>query len=135
MPYKDRQEKQEYQREWARRKRNGLKTSGIKQRRIRTEEEIEISRERRKAKSRERTQRINTKASEIFGENCYFCGSPHRLGLHRKDGVPHKNMFLPPIAMNAPDEWVKLCGLCHRAVHWNMKHLNMDWVQIERNYN
>jgi len=57
------------------------------------------------------------------------------LVVHRKDGTPHKTELVwnPKSLQNlCPDEWAILCPYCHKAVHWSMKYLSMEWDDFDR---
>ncbi len=85
-----------------------------------------------------RKKRKNLKAflDELVGRKCYFCGFEHRRIVHTKSGVEHKDFAsmtkeeLLEVESHK-DDYVCLCFMCHKAVHWCMKHLKLTWKEIE----
>lgn len=72
---------------------------------------------------------------EALGTCCVLClESPHLLVAHRKDGSVHPKFQwqLPEWIEKelATGEYVRLCALCHKAVHWCMEKMNMSWEGI-----
>jgi hypothetical protein len=132
MPIKDKEVNRSYQREWARRKRNGIRTSGIHQRNPPSKEELDRRRIRRNQKATERKYKKKEKLDVILGTACILCGSEHSLVVHEKNGEPHNgvggNMWID--AFERPQDFVRLCYSCHKGVHWAMKWFNMTWDEI-----
>ena len=132
MPYKNIEDKRRYQREWLRRKNAGLPT------RLTVpnspEERERLLKERRRRTTAKRRQRRRKYRDEYVGGQCYFCGYPERLIVHRKDGEPHTK----------PSEWglkkyhdevktgmyATLCYKCHKHVHWCMTILGLTWEEM-----
>jgi hypothetical protein len=132
MGYKDRQKKRDYDREWARRKRNGLPTQGIFNFQKHVTNEATRLRKLKWAKNW-RDRKIK-EAETIFGDVCYFCGRTLNLGYHNKIGEKHHTACTAALALKDPSSWVRLCYPCHKSVHWCMEHLEMRWVEIETKY-
>jgi hypothetical protein len=83
------------------------------------------------AKRRKRKAEV---VSQCTGVMCLFCGYGKRLIAHRKDGSAHKRFESMGekehrIEMES-GAYVRLCFKCHKAVHWCMNHLGLDWNQI-----
>lgn len=132
MPFKDREQRRTYQREWLRRKKLGLPT---KTRTKLEAEEIVKHYKESKMKYREKRKILRQeKLKEKFGELCLICGDIYRLQIHRKDGTSHKqimNMGNKEFqCLLSSDDFTQLCFNCHKAVHWNMYYLNMSWDEI-----
>lgn len=90
----------------------------------------EEHREKIKAKSRKYYKVRRQRALALFGNMCLFCGERQKnLLFHKKDGLPHSNHTVDLVLKN-PKEWVLLCFLCHKGVHWNMRYLGMFWDEI-----
>lgn len=132
MPYKDIQNRREYNREWARRKRKGLITRGIRKRKLLPKEE---RKRRMLERSKKYRKQVEERVNEVLGKECFFCNSKRCLQCHRKDGKPHKNGGNngKNIAIKNPKEFVRLCYSCHKGVHWVMKWFNMNWETILKN--
>lgn len=137
MPIMDLEERRAYNREWARRKRAGLETSGIRP-------IIKLSVDEREA-NKKKYKRINIerkrkKAVELVGDKCLICGTNIHLIFHRKDGTPHpnksgnysQNKTLGDV-LKEPQEFARVCMKCHIAVHWIMKWFKWDWDKIIEN--
>lgn len=124
MPYKDIQAKRKYGREWQRRKRAGIQT--------RTKEKLsdEELRQHKIDYKKKWLQRKREEGNKVFGTICFLCGGNVNLCLHEKSGTPHQRSCTERIALKNPDQWVKLCYPCHKAVHWCMEHFKMSWEEI-----
>ena len=75
-------------------------------------------------------QRIREEADKIFGKKCYICDRERRLVFHKKDGEKHQHTLTALLALKNPEEYVKLCEWCHKAVHWLMEWFDMTWEDI-----
>jgi len=130
IPYKDIEKKRKYQREWSKRKNAGLPTRTTP---IPSREES-----KRKELERERRYRLHKRKiiEDVFGKKCIFCGHEKVMIIHRKDGKKHKifsEMGLKELYSEIAEhknEYVRVCGVCHKAVHWIMKWFGMTWEKI-----
>ena len=74
----------------------------------------------------------------LFGDSCHFCGAKYdekQLYLHRKDYRPnHSDLTSKEMYFRTfdPNEWVFLCYLDHRGVHWAHKALGLEWDDLKR---
>jgi hypothetical protein len=129
MPYKVRQTQRDYDREWHRLKREGLPTQIVnKTPQTPHERQLSINRYNHNHRKREKEG-----IGKILGCECMFCKSIKNPQTHKVDGKPHemnrKTVQLAEVVKN-PQMFVRLCHLCHKAVHWNMKYLGMTWEDI-----
>lgn len=74
--------------------------------------------------------------SSILGDHCAICGeSPELMTTHRKDGEKHPKFQWKPTAWVQESlesgEYVRLCPVCHRGVHWSMEYMGMKWEDIQ----
>lgn len=127
MGYKDPNKQREYQRVWMNNKRAGNVTRTTLVTKKLTHEEVKL---RQKRCQNEYNNKVRAKADELFGTSCFFCGKTAALALHKKDGQRHNDSLTARYAIEAPQEWVRLCIFCHKIVHWNMGHLGMSWEEI-----
>jgi hypothetical protein len=135
MPFKNIEDKQNYQKNWMRNKRAGNPTRLTP---LLTEEE---RLKRKKLNSKKQGKKLRTKKKllirSILGNTCFFCGRPRRLNGHRKDGTNHIRFYdLPFSELEAElksQKYVLLCYECHKGVHWCMKILKMTWEDIIAN--
>ena len=142
MPIEDIIKRREYQREWARRKRQGLPTKGINKRKntldALTDEEKRIRRNKQSSEAHKRTRK-NKQAliDKHLGTVCVICKKPRGEGkhfTHRKDGTKHKEIPTMNIqdieAELKTDYYALLCYHCHKSVHWCMQRLKLEWEEI-----
>lgn len=149
MPIEDIIKRRDYQREWARRKRAGLPTKGIRVRKDLLNHLTEKERkDRRRKQKRDAGRRTGIKKQNMidkaFGIKCFFCYKLRGQGkhfTHRKDGAKHA--ALPKMSVEKLKEeieknsmkYVLLCYHCHKSVHWCMKVLKMSWKNIIKKFN
>lgn len=82
----------------------------------------------------------NKIADEFLGNRCVLCGSQKHLVSHEINGHPHvkftrigSRQFR---ALIGTGQFVRLCFICHKHVHWSMKWFGYNWTQIcERSVN
>jgi len=73
---------------------------------------------------------------DVFGPSCFFCSNEVVRIIHRKDGRKHKLLSsmglgeLRRLIETEKDEYVRLCGICHKGVHWCMRWLGLNWDEI-----
>jgi hypothetical protein len=141
MTYKNIELKRRYQREWQQKKRKGLPTAlGWKNRILIPPEE-----KKERTKIYNKKYRINKKLLVIeiinsaLGNTCCICNKKDGMPMacHRKDGNKHERLTNIPIYRLKKelesDEYVRLCYACHKAIHWCMENLNMNWNDIISN--
>ncbi len=144
MTYKDPEKQREYQRQWQWNKRRKLNTNlkgkiSTKYLSI-LEKEIRRKQIRKICHDNQQIKRRNIKI-KYLGDCCKICKINYinnkrvRMVSHKKDGAPHKNLvkytnqeFLDAMKSG---EFVLLCSLCHKRVHWLMQYFNFSWEQIE----
>lgn len=81
-------------------------------------------------KSKESIKRTRQKIAELLGIKCRICGEKERrLVCHEIHGEKHSTS--PSYILKQIKDFVRLCYGCHQAVHWNMRHLSLDWDQIQ----
>jgi len=90
--------------------------------------------QKRGAEIREKSKKFRLekkdKAVELFGRKCAFCGNSSRYFVfHEKTGKRH-NSGGGILALKMPENFVLLCYVCHKGVHWCMSALNLSWEQI-----
>ena len=72
----------------------------------------------------------------VCGKDCYFCGSIKSGTIHRKDGNSHPSLETMTIDeiinLNNNNEYIRVCRWCHKGIHWSMKNLNLNWINIEK---
>ena len=113
-----------------------LNQLGVKKRRVkpRTDEERLQSKRELAGRGRERVRAIQ---DEKFGTTCRVCGvdkTKRMLFIHRKDCVEHNDAQLSRVTFLQsvnPEEWVRLCGMCHHGAHWANDTLGMDWPAVQ----
>ncbi|MFH0929457.1 MAG: hypothetical protein V1818_03820 [Candidatus Aenigmatarchaeota archaeon] len=138
MPFKDTRVLKKYKHEWYLRKKKGLPT--------RTKPILsDADKAKRRLETKRRTnEKVRARKSSILkerlGDKCYFCLYEKRLTCHRKDGKAHKQFcsmslgaFKNELDKNA-DKYVRVCFKCHKAIHWCMDKLKLDWREIERRF-
>jgi hypothetical protein len=132
MPFKDRETKRTYQREWYKRKKLGLPTRTTIKREKQNLEERRIA---NNECTRQYKETLKKQRDIVWGTKCILCdNSKYRLSLHRKDGKKHSYSLAElRRALLEPDEWVRLCYWCHIGVHFCMKYLKWNWTTIYRN--
>ena len=134
MPYKDKKKKKEYQRIWISRKRRGLPTRTKPE--ISSEERLARKKKSKKMGNKKAREKRQNKIREAFGTKCFFCDLEDAAIMHRKDGAKHKlfgSMSLHELDMEIQyhkNEYVRVCKLCHKGIHWAMKRLNLTWDDI-----
>lgn len=149
MPIRDVIKNREYQREWARRKRAGLPTKGIRVRKNSldhlTEEEKKKHRQKQKSEANRKVRvKKQSMIDKAFGVKCFFCDKERgkgKLFTHRKDNTAHDE--LPKMSIKRlkeeintnSNQYVLLCYHCHKSVHWCMKILKMNWGDIIKKFN
>ena len=78
---------------------------------------------------------MTAEGAEIFGDRCDICGSEKYLALHQKQGTHNGKgggfATTLILAKKDPENWVRLCIQCHKAVHWCMLHFGMSWEEIK----
>ncbi len=89
-------------------------------------------------------QKCNAIADEVLGSRCILCGASlsRRLVCHEIHGLPHPKMsrlglakFREIISSTAPFyEFVRVCYIEHKHIHWAMEHLHMSWPEIYAQY-
>jgi len=138
MPYKDKVRNREYQREWAKRKREGLDTKIV------NSPSKKLSEEEKKQRQREYNKKYADKRRNIMqklrGGSCLFCGeSEKRLSSHNIHGDEHDkltSMGLDNIKeILSSGDFVALCYKCHKHIHFCTEVLNMSWDDIMNFYN
>lgn len=82
----------------------------------------------------EEKERIRKLADEIFGTECYLCERKINVGLHEIHGLKHDLSFTQALAVKHPEDFVRLCYPCHKAVHWIMIHFALSWEEIKKMY-
>ena len=104
--------------------------------RLRPEERIRRLRADSLKQSRKLKQKKRALTDLIVGGKCIFCKFEKNLICHRKDGQKHDHLkrlkldeFIEELLSN---QYVRLCLICHKHVHWCMDHLKMDWAEIEQ---
>lgn len=79
-------------------------------------------------------KQYNEMRAELFltiGKQCVFCKHSGRIYFHEIHGKPHlANMNGLTYMRKHADDFVPLCYNCHKAVHWCMKFLQMEWKEI-----
>lgn len=84
--------------------------------------------------NRRRRERNKAVADKYAGDCCHFCSYEARLVVHRKDGMEHKKFHLMSerefLAELKSGQYVRVCFRCHKAVHWCMTYLRLNWNQI-----
>jgi len=77
----------------------------------------------------------------LFGTRCFFCNFEAKKGqwtsIHKKDGEKHKlpcTWSIKDLKNIEADDYVRLCGTCHKSVHWCMKYLEMTWEEITEQF-
>ena len=133
MPFKDLKQKQEYNHNWYQRKKLGLPTKT----RTKLEIQVQLEHEKQSKKIYRQKQRKlrQEQLTKKFGERCPICGDTYCLQIHKKDGKPHRQWA----SLNntefwlllSSDDFVQLCFNCHKAVHWCMYYLGMEWEDIQ----
>lgn len=134
MPYKDKVQMKEYQRQWYQRKKAGLSTRTTPKL---TEKQVKTNtrKHRMKYSVKERSRR-KSMIEKAFGNECYICKTKNkRLIAHKKDGKSHQllqNMRLEIFdeALKTND-YVRLCFFCHKGVHWMYDQLGLNWTEVE----
>ena len=140
MSYRNINDQRKYQREWYRRKHAGLSTRnlGFKKREKQSEQE---KREKRILIQRENKARRTKLIDETYGSKCMVClreAKKSGRAIHRKDGQPHKQFTslglkeIKETINKDREKYIRLCSGCHRAIHWCMKYLGMNWDEIEK---
>ena len=135
MPYVDKEKNRMYQREWARRKREGLKTSGIDIEKIKPYVPHIVANGNAKLYSNINLFKRNELKNIHIGKLCKLCKSKKYLNSHRKDGSSHQPLnqmsfkkFKIEITSN---KYVRLCVSCHNSVHKAMRELDL-WELINK---
>jgi len=129
MPYKDKVQQREYQQEWARRKRAGENTKIVNKPKP-TEEEIKIKRREYNKRYRENLKR---KIDNLLGTKCVICGEKRkRMVAHEIYGNSHEGggVKMKLDVIKRPEDFRRLCSVCHKGVHWVMEFFNMTWEEI-----
>lgn len=109
----------------------GIKGSRVKHR---TDEERLQGKRESGGRGREKVRNLQ---DEKFGTTCRVCGvdrTKRMLFIHRKDCMEHDDAQLSRVTFLQsinPEEWVRLCGMCHHGVHWANDTLGMDWPAVE----
>jgi len=91
----------------------------------------------RRIKSKERLERIKQLRDDLFGTECRICGASREkrtIAIHSKDFKEHNSHALwsePFLRKTNPEEWVALCVMCHRGVHWVHDDFEMNWKSVE----
>lgn len=125
MPYKDKVQNRQYQREWANRKHHGLPTRIINRPKVSDEQKKQqIAQLAKNHKAKLRRLR-----DEIFGTKCFLCGYGGKLNLHRKDGKAHRTDLTMKI-LKEKEKWVQLCAKCHTGSHFCMSLFGWNWDDI-----
>lgn len=71
-----------------------------------------------------------------LGNICFICKRKNlsKPLAHRKDGVKHKpfgSMKMDHLKESlASEDYVHVCYICHKAIHWCIKYLHTDWNDI-----
>jgi predicted HNH restriction endonuclease len=76
-----------------------------------------------------RSNREKELRDKLFGSSCAICGSSLKaksLPIHEKNGLNH----LEREALKRPEDFVRLCIICHKGVHWCMEQFGMSWDDI-----
>lgn len=80
--------------------------------------------------------KLHHKTNEL-GDHCFVCKcdrKTRRLFCHRKDGRNHKEFEKMPLKEYlkelTKENYVLLCYLCHKHVHWCMFYLGLGWENI-----
>ena len=89
-----------------------------------------------RAKNKEKTRKYNReyrkkqkeKAAALLGNTCFICKTFRALRYHKKDGEEHKISY--SLVIKNPQDFVRLCEFCHKAIHWLMKWFDMTWEEI-----
>jgi len=127
MPYKNTENRKQYQREWYQRKKSGKPTRITP---ILTEEKRrELERYRNKKYYNHKREILQRK----FGSKCFFCENDVVRIIHRKDGKPHKKfeqMTIMELEKLDENEYVCVCGICHKGIHWVMKYIGLSWNNL-----
>jgi hypothetical protein len=143
MTYKNKKVLKDYKHQWYINKKKGLPTNlkGTVQLKLNKKERKE--RESLWRKKSNINQQIKRKAirNKYLKNRCFFCSYNQefrRLITHRKDGKKHtkfNNMtnqkYLEEMKSK---QYVLLCSLCHKHVHWCMDYLGMKWEEIYSRY-
>lgn len=136
MPYKDKEKQKEYQRLWAQKKRDGVETKIVNKPKL-TDEELK---EKRSKDQKIWKEKDNKSKKEYliskYSDDCFICKLTDAYIIHRKDGKEHKkfgNLSLKQTKEELEgheNEYVRLCMICHKGVHWCMKYQNLTWKEI-----
>ena len=62
----------------------------------------------------------------LFPKKCVICGQENqkiRYHLHKIDGTPHSPNNTYKMALEKPEDFIRLCRPCHVRIHWWMKHI------------
>lgn len=127
---RDKEKQREYQHNWYLRKKYGSTTRTTKKY---TDEERKNNRKLSLSKYNLKYNKLKKDIIDnLFGKTCFFCGDKVKI-IHRKDGMPHKKinaMSINELNNINKDDYVRVCRLCHRGIHWTMKYLNLSWEEI-----
>lgn len=130
MPIKDPKERKAYQREWARRKRAGQKTSGIDPKKAKSYKPIIKTNGDKNEYNRKNTALRKHLKDKYLGSKCVLCGTDKgKIDTHRKDGKEHQPLSIVAIKKFENEissgEFVRLCTPCHNTVHRKMRELDL----------
>jgi hypothetical protein len=133
LPFKDREHRKEYQRNWLRNKKLGLPTKT--RTKLEVLEQVQHEKESKKKYRKNRIQIRQQQLIEKFDTSCYICNDTYRLQIHRKDGQKHISWQLMnnddfSILLKS-DDYVQVCWNCHKSIHWCMFYLGMIWHEIK----
>lgn len=127
MPYRNKKDLSDYQRDWAWRKRHGLKTKL----RAPMKDKSEIK-ERRKETKRAAYKRKKIFIDSHVGETCDVCGA-RADSIHRKDGKRHVTFYkMPWVELSETfvgdgRKYATLCKRHHKIIHNYMDKHGMNW--------
>lgn len=136
MPFKNPKVLKKYQKEWYKRKKEGLPTktkTNLSPEAVRKNKSL-----RKKIWNKQNRQTKNQIIKKELGNKCLFCGYGLRLVCHRKDGRTHRKFSDLTVEKLQKEvetgNYVRVCFKCHKAVHWCMERLGLTWDEIKEGF-
>lgn len=75
-------------------------------------------------KGAERDRELYSEVDRLLGKKCVFCGRERkRIYRHEIHGKEHP--MDPRYILAHIEDFIPVCGTCHRCLHWAMKYLKV----------